>query len=366
MPAYFDTGFSVRKPMWHGLGNVLDEYPADWAEARKLGGLEWEPTYLDLFVPRMIDNGEELPADAQLLEGGHATKEYDDEAAGTYRLVASHRQQVLVPVEGHRAIARDDTMEVLATPTDSFELIYHEQMGDLIEAYSEAWRKAGAEMKFETAGSCRGGRQVWAVVYLDEPFTIKGDTSETLPFATILNAHDGSGACKMLPTDVRVVCWNTWKMAEAQGDRTGQQLIIRHAGNVSERLESAKESLAGLRDESLAYRAMCDELASINVSDALVGMFIDEFIPVPENASERTRNNRAERQAQFRQLLNASPTNADLPQTAYKLVQAAGEWLDHLRPYRSQDTYLARTMLTPEPIKGRVIKLVRELAAEGV
>src|SRR5215218_6737379 len=43
MPAYFDTGFSVRQPMWHGQGIVLDEYPVDWADARRKAGLTWEP-----------------------------------------------------------------------------------------------------------------------------------------------------------------------------------------------------------------------------------------------------------------------------------------------------------------------------------
>ena len=61
-----------------------------------------------------------------------------------------------------------------------------------------------------------------------------------------------------------------------------------------------------------------------------------------------------------------SPTVAPLPDTAYKLVQAAGEYLDHLRPFRSRDTYLARTMLRNEPIKGNVVRLVRSLAADLV
>ena len=44
MPAYFETGFSVRQPMWHGQGTVLDDYPTDWADARAKAGLLWEPT----------------------------------------------------------------------------------------------------------------------------------------------------------------------------------------------------------------------------------------------------------------------------------------------------------------------------------
>ena len=37
--------------------------------------------------------------------------------------------------------------------------------------------------------------------------------------------------------------------------------------------------------------------------------------------------------------------------TAYGLVQAGIEYLDHLRSYRNSDTYLGRTLLRDEPLK---------------
>ena len=348
MSAYFDTGFSVRTPMWHRQGNVLDSYPENWDEARMAAGLMWEPTYLDLFVPRSIPVGDPVPDGAVPMGAS-----------------LDGRQTWHVPVDGHRAIARDDTMDVLATPTDSFELIYHSQMGELLDAYTAAWRKAGANVKFETAGSLRGGRMVWALVYLDEPFTVPGDDSETYPFAALLNAHDGTAACKLLPTSVRIVCWNTWNAAAAQGDRTGNQVVIRHSGDVNARIEDAKASLATMRDDAKEWQMLATDLAGINVDDAIVRTFLEEFIPTPENATERTRNARAERQATFMALYNESPTCAAVHGTAYGLVQAAGEYLDHLRPFQSADTYLARTMFKPEPIKAGVIKLVRELATSS-
>jgi phage/plasmid-like protein (TIGR03299 family) len=271
---------------------------------------------------------------------------------------------VHVPAEGHQAIVRDDTWAVLATPTDSFKLIQHSQMGDLLAAYSEAWTKAGADVKFETAGSVRGGAMVWALVWLDEPWHAPGDDSPTYPFAALLNAHDGSAACRLTPTSVRIVCWNTWKAAEAEGERSAHSVVLRHAGNVEARLEDAKASLTGMREEAKAWQMLATDLTTININDAVVRTFLDEFIPVPEGASERTRNSRLERQATFLGLYNDSPTNNGLPTSAYRLVQAAGEYLDHLRPFRNADTYLARTMFTSEPIKGGVVRRVRELANE--
>ncbi len=385
MPAYFDTGFSVRKPMWHGQGLVLEDYPTDWEDARKKAGLLWEPTYADLFVQQVVPamclgcladlndahSTECLMVTHDPMLSAPRVLQWQCTPAGavpvrTVKDAADRVSGLLVhvPATGHQAIVRDDTWGVLATPTDSYKLIQHSQMGELLDAYSESWRKAGAEVKFETAGSIRGGAMVWALVWLDEPYTVKGDDSPTYPFAALLNAHDGSAACKLLPTQVRIVCWNTWKAAEAEGERTGNQVILRHSGNVDDRLEAAKASLGTMRDEAKAWELLANDLAGININDAVVRTFLDEFIPIPEGATERTRNARLDRQALFMGLLAESPTCAPLAPTAYKLVQAAGEYLDHLRPFRSQDTYLARTMFSPEPIKGGVVKLVRRLASE--
>lgn len=377
MAAYFETGFSVRQPMWHGQGMVLDDYPTDWDDARKKAGLLWEPAYADLFVERTVPAlcrcctelvGEEhAPGMCPFSEraGDLVLQSHcGPEDSVPVRMLPDDRLLVHVPTEGHQAIVRDDTWAVLNTPPESYQLIYHQQMGELIDAYSRAWRKAGADVKFETAGSVRGGRMVWALVWLDEPYTIPTDDSPTYPFAALLNAHDGTAACKLLPTQVRIVCWNTWKMAEAEGDRHGHQVVLRHTGNVGERVEQAKEALATVRDEAKDWQMLATDLAGININDAVVATFLDEFIPIPEAASERTRSMRADRQQTFRNLWVESPTVAALPDTGYKLVQAAGEYLDHLRPFRSQDTYLSRTMFSNEPVKGGVIKLVRNLARD--
>lgn len=350
MSAYFETGFSVRQPMWHGLGQVLDQYPESWDEARVMAGLEWEPAYRDLYVPELI------PVTAEVPDGAHLVGIADGGEARNY----------LVPVTGHRAIVRDDTGALLAVPSDTYQLIYHHQMGELLDAYTKHWSAAGATVKFETAGSLKGGRTVWALVWLDEPYQIPGDDSDTYPFAALINDHTGAGACKLLPTQVRIVCWNTMNAASLHGDRTGNQITIRHTGNVEDRLEQAKAGLASMRDEAKAWQLEAADLAGININDAVVRTFLDEFIPIPEAAGERTRDSRAARRVAFMGLYEDSPTVAPLPDTAYKLVMAAGEYLDHLRPFRTRDTYMTRTMLTADSHKPAVARLVRDLAADLV
>lgn len=395
MPAYFDTGFCVRQPSWHGQETLLQDYPETWDDARRFAGLEWEPTYQDLYVPELVPFSMLVCGYCSASLGQPHLGSCDHAPGGAYPEIATEAVMLgqtdafdgpnegrdagaievarddfgvtfHMPVDGHQAIIRSDNRQVLAVPRDSWKLITHDQMGDLLEAYTEAWRKAGAKVLFETAGSVREGAMVWALVRLDEPYTVAGDDSETYPFAALLNAHDGSAACRLTPTQVRVVCWNTWKAAEYESESKDLGIVIRHSGNIEERIEDAKMSLSTMRDEAKAWQMVAGDLAGININDAVVRSFLDEFIPIPENAGERTRNQRAERQSTFMRLWEDSPTVAPLPDSAYKLVQAAGEYLDHIRPYRSGDTYLARTMLRPEPIKSGVITLVRDLARELV
>ena len=43
MPANVESMFSVRQMPWHREGTILTDYPGDWAEARTLAGLDWDP-----------------------------------------------------------------------------------------------------------------------------------------------------------------------------------------------------------------------------------------------------------------------------------------------------------------------------------
>lgn len=324
---YFDSGFCVREPSWHGKENLLAEPPKDWPEARQAAGLQWEPISIPVYVQR----------------GG------TEDAPG------------YAPLAGFQAIARDDTGDVLAVPTSSFSLISHAAMGEIIEAV------LGERLaRFDTAGSVKGGRAVWALVRLDEPFTVPGDDTATFPYLCILNSHDGSGACKVLYTLVRVVCWNTWQAASADGDRTGYQFTFRHSGDVASRIGDAREALAGLRTAAADYRDMMGDLAKVRVDDALVTTFLREFIPSPADSGEqitpRVAANIGEARSLFRALYDESPTVDAVRGTGYGLLMASTEYLDHLRGFRNRESYVGRTVLRPEAAKQRAASLIRELA----
>jgi phage/plasmid-like protein (TIGR03299 family) len=329
MPAYFDTGFSVRQPMWHGEGIVLDEYPTDWNEARRFAGLEWEPEIRAMYhkVDTITDDG--------------VTSEF-------------------VAVPDYRVVVRPDREQVLGPVTDTFGLVTHAAMGDIVEAI------VGQGAKFETAGSCKDGAQVWALAYLDEPYTLPGDDTEHLPFVAMLNSHDGTGACKVVNTQVRVVCWNTYNAASMEGERTGRQFVFRHTAKVMDRIEEAKQALAGLRTDHVEWMALAEQLFGLPADDKALSHFLSEFIPAPEAdvISPRVRSNIDAARDVFRSLYLDSPTVSEAHRgTALGLVHASVEYLDHVRGFRNQDTYLGRTMLKPEPLKAKAVNIARRVCA---
>lgn len=351
MAHQFDSGFTVRIPAWHGLGVTLDEHPKSWAEAREHAGLLWEPAE-DLIYRRVTVD----PTDAEVNEmlaaqGGIAL------GGGVW----------MVALVDHKLVTRDDTGAELAVHRTEFPIINHATMGDLLDAV------AGAEstFQFETAGSLQGGRKVWALARLDEPYQVPGDPSVTYPYFALQNAHDGQGACRIIPTQVRIVCMNTWQLASEQATH---EVVIRHIGNVDERVEQAKHAMAETRQAAIDYADTMTHLAGLNYDDAMLSAFLERFVPTPIGGTDRLIEDRQLKRAVMRRMLTESPTLADLPDTAYKLVQLAGEYTDHLRKLpedeaERKDVYLRRVMFKAGPghqIKAGVVDLARELCTVGV
>jgi len=325
MPADVETMFSVRAMPWHREGLVLDQHPTTWAEARTLSGLTWDPITEAVYELRGVD------------EAGLPLYE---------------------PIAGWQRIARSDTGVTLWINRDSYAVIDHGEMGEIVEAVL-----AQPNVKWETAGVLDEGRSVWCLALLDEPIQLPGDDSPTLPYLAITNRHGQPGGCTLRATAVRIVCANTFRAAELEGDRTGTTFSFVHKRGWRGRVDQARDAVTGARREMRAYEALAKELLGIPVSSRQRELFITEFMPMPPNGlvTDRVARNVEEARSAIRSIL-ASETTAPVARTAYGLVQAAGEYLDHVRRSRSWETKLGRTLIRPEPLKAKALTLARELA----
>ena len=324
MPANIESMFSVRQMPWHREGTVLADYPGDWDAARKLAGLDWDPVTTGVYAVTGIN------ADG-----------------------STHYE----PITGWKSIARSDTGAVLSLNRDSYTVIDHGEMGEIVEAVL-----AQPNVKWETAGVLDEGRSVWCLALLDEPITLPGDDSPTLPYLAITNRHDGTGACALRATAVRIVCANTFRAAELEGERTGATFSFIHKSSWRTRIEEARQAVTGAQAEMRRYRDLARDLLAIPVTPAQRELFITQFIPKPPEGliTDRVARNVDEARNALR-LLFDSATSEQIAGTAYGLVQAAGEYLDHVRTARSWETRLNRTLIRPEPLKHRALSLAREV-----
>lgn len=344
MPAYFETGFSVREVPWHGLGVILDDYPGSWAEARKHAGLEWEPI-------------EELAYEVKEL--------YPD---GTAKVE---------PIEGFKQIKRSDNGMRLDIAHDSYHLISHEVMGEIFEAIME---KSDGEIRYETAGVLNEGKRVWALARIGEEREIPGDPSPFQPYMALLNSHDGSAALRVIATNVRIVCANTWHAADMDATKRGSAYSFKHTSGWKTRVEEAKKALAASHEQIEHTIAEAREMLQLKVNKLQRTTFIEQFAinRVIENTVARRPHGKRELQARLdnpRVQRSLSTTIAELNKiidsrtsdgirdSLFGLVQAAGEYADHVRESVSKDSYFFRTVMAQEPLKLSAVKLAREVYA---
>src|SRR6185437_9656023 len=116
--------------------------------------------------------------------------------------------------------------------------------------------------------------------------------------------------------------------------------------------------------EMRRYTELARDLLAIRITPEQRELFINQFIPKPPDGliTDRVARNVDEVRRALR-LLFDSPTTAPVAHTAYGLIQASGEYLDHVRNARSWETRLNRTLIRPEPLKHRALSLVREITA---
>ena len=179
-----------------------------------------------------------------------------------------------------KAIRRSDTGAVLAVSSETYEVISHTQMGELVEAILE---------QPKAAASSRSG------------------TPATSPTASPTPKRPWPG-CAPSP-----VSGSTWPGSCPSSPST--------SGGSTTSCPSSAPSPAG------------------------------------DIVSQRVRDNIDRARAIFRSLYLDSPTTQGVRGSAYGLVQAAGEYLDHVRGYRSHDSSLGRTLLRPEPLKAKAVAI---------
>lgn len=189
--------FSVKEKPWHGLGQIVQEYPTS-AEALKFAGLDYEVVKEDIYTTSYNCDGQPM------------------DFANRIRT--------------HFATIRKDTGDVLGVVGKDYEIVQNVDAFNFFDAIV-----GGAGIQYETAGALGKGERIFITAKL--PAYIKVGSEDLIEqYLFLTTSHDGFGSITAAFTPVRIVCNNTLNAALRNH---ANSIKIRHTANAKERLEQA-------------------------------------------------------------------------------------------------------------------------------
>lgn len=323
-----DNLFTTYQPAWHGLGHTFPDYPTR-EEAQAIAH-PWEPVEEKIYT-RLAG----ISPEGDVYEG------FDS-------------------VDGYKAVVRSDNSAPIGVVSDSYQVVSNNELWDI----AEALEGSADDVMFETGGSLKGGSKTWLMLRLKEPLEIPGDPNGSyIPYYSLQNSHDGSGALRGQATNTRIVCANTAQIADLNSRARGTEFTFRHSKNVKDRIDQAKEALLGWRTGLQDHQAKMEHLLTLGLSDAGVREFEERFFPEPPPAmgTDRVLRNVFNARNDWRDVLN-SWTNEGIENTAYGLVQATIEYSEHVRKARSNETKFKRTVLDRNQVIQKAVDLAEKVA----
>ena len=285
MSADVETMFYVRETPWHGLG-VKVEKALSSRKALEIAGLNWnviqKPIYTD-------DN-------------------------------------VLIP--SFKANVRESDGKILGVVTDRYKIVQNK------EAFAFTDSLLGKGVKYETAGSLQGGKKVWLLANLPEKYKILDD--EVNSYMVFSNSHDGTGAIKVAMTPIRVVCNNTLNLALSSAKRVWS---ANHTGNINAKLDEAMKTLLLAEHYMKNLNDEAEVLSKVKLTDKKVMNFVNELLPLPEDASKIQEKNITNLRDDMKLRYFDAPDLICLPKSAWRFVNAVSDFSTHAAPVRKTLNY---------------------------
>ncbi|MFP3801169.1 DUF932 domain-containing protein [Paraburkholderia sp. SIMBA_027] len=288
----------VGEEPWHGLGNQLSpRQPIDvWA---KQAGMDWQ-----------INS-----ADVRFVAGND----------GLGSIHAFPDQKVLY---------RSDTKTPLSVVSSRYQVV---QPREILEFYRDLTQAGGFEL--ETAGVLKEGRKVFALARTGQSATLKG-RDEVNGYLLLATACDGTLATTAQFTSIRVVCNNTLQIA--LGDSAGA-VKVSHRSQFDAQAVKKQLGIAVSHWDEFMYRMKA--LSERKVKPETAEAYFRRVLAYPSNTAKDSpvaaTNERAVKVAT--ELCSGRGKGSDLASaagTAWGLVNAVTEYVDHERRARSPDSRL--------------------------
>ena len=285
-----------RHPPWWDQGFKCLDVAMNGEQMQKEAKIDWLVEQHDLWIHRPVENPD-----------------------GTITVV--HQQ-----VPGMANIRADNFFH-LGNVSSKYKVVQNFEAFDFVDALHQ-----DGIIKYESAGSLKGGKFVWLLAKMPQEFEIvAGDKLEQ--YILFTTAHDGSRAVRVMPTSVRVVCWNTLSLATANESKG---LSIRHKGDIFEKLADAKKCIMTAQGKFNQFHDDAQKLASVEFDIEQLAALTQLLIP-REKGKNDTR--RAKARASILSNFTDDPQNIDgVRGTAWAAFNAITQHVDHNSGYKGKNT----------------------------
>jgi phage/plasmid-like protein (TIGR03299 family) len=253
-----DSFFSVKEKAWHGLGQIVDQYPTS-AEAIKYAGLDYEVIKSPLF-----------------------TYQRDETVGNNGEIVAGSQ----MPVPNHFATIRTDNHAVLGVVGKDYEIVQNVNAFEFFDAIVGG----GDGILYETAGALGKGERIFITAKLPGYIRVgKQDMIEQYLFLT--TSHDGFGSITAAFTPIRIVCNNTLNAALRNHSNS---IKIRHTASANDRLKQA-HTLMGISG-SLGHEleGLLNHWSQVKITDKEVKRLIQIAMSPNKEVLKNLANGKAE------------------------------------------------------------------------
>ena len=304
-----ETMAYVGQTPWHLLGNVLPKkQPIDvWAQA---AGMQWHIRETPVRYMATDDNSA-LYGEAM---------EFPDQ----------------------KVLYRSDTKAPLSVVSGRYQVV---QPQEVLEFYRDLSEVAGFEL--ETAGVLKAGRRFWALARTGKSACLKGN-DVVHSYLLLATSCDGTLATMAIPTSVRVVCNNTLAIA-LQGANAGTgagSIKVPHSTSFDAQAVKRQLGIAVGQWESFMYRMKTLAERKVKTHEAM-NYFLKVICQTDQQGEgggsgvPGLANERALKKVQT--LFEGHGRGAELQaakDTAWGLLSAVTEFVDHEKQARSQDNRL--------------------------
>lgn len=303
--------FSVQQKPWHGLGQIVTDYPTS-AEAIQHAGLDYRVEKRRLFT-----------LDSTNAFGNSDTIIPTIEVPGTY------------------ATVRTDNDTVLGVVGREYQVVQNKDAFSFFDAIV-----GGNGILYETAGALGKGERIFITAKLPSYIRVgRDDLIEQYLFLT--TSHDGMGSVMAAFTPVRIVCNNTLNAAY---NNCSNAIRIRHTGTAKEKLEEAHKIMGIANKLSQYLEETLNRWSKIQIKDEQVKALIRQALaPNKEVLQKAGKGNVDAFSVQFQNVCNSvfeyaqtSPTQLteETKGTLFGAYNAITGYYQNLRSYKDEETKL--------------------------